>query len=122
MGAAGGLGGRSLPSLAYPPTSGWAAPPCARCCPRGWTAARSTAAGSGSCPASWFGATGTCRWSATAAAVPSWWWSWTARCAPDGGVELSVRDNGQGVPAEHRERVFGVFERLEDPSTSGAAR
>jgi PAS domain S-box-containing protein len=35
-----------------------------------------------------------------------------------GAVELSVRDNGKGVPAEHRERVFGVFERLEGPSTS----
>jgi two-component system, LuxR family, sensor kinase FixL len=40
------------------------------------------------------------------------------RECPDGGVELSVRDNGRGVPAEHRERVFGVFERLEGPSTS----
>jgi two-component system, LuxR family, sensor kinase FixL len=39
------------------------------------------------------------------------------RDRPDGAVELSVRDNGKGVPPEHRERVFGVFERLEGPST-----
>jgi signal transduction histidine kinase len=38
------------------------------------------------------------------------------RDRPAGAVELSVRDNGKGVPAEHRERVFGVFERLEGPS------
>ena len=40
------------------------------------------------------------------------------RDRPDGAVELSVRDNGKGTPPEHRERVFGVFERLEGPSTS----
>jgi signal transduction histidine kinase len=40
------------------------------------------------------------------------------RDRPDAAVELSVRGNGKGIPAEHRERVFGVFERLEAPSTS----
>ena len=31
----------------------------------------------------------------------------------DGMVELVVSDNGPGVPAEDRERIFGMFERVE---------
>lgn len=37
-----------------------------------------------------------------------------ARPAEDGeGVVVHVRDDGDGIPAEYRERIFGVFERLQ---------
>jgi signal transduction histidine kinase len=32
---------------------------------------------------------------------------------PDGDVLVRVADNGKGIPVDYRDRVFGVFERLE---------
>lgn len=38
----------------------------------------------------------------------------------DGGVLVTIEDDGRGIPEEHRERVFGVFERIApDGDTSG---
>lgn len=42
----------------------------------------------------------------------------TSRHTEDGAL-LLVRDDGVGVPAEYRERVFGVFERLDADRSSG---
>jgi signal transduction histidine kinase len=41
--------------------------------------------------------------------------------APDGSVVVSVADNGKGIPPGYREKIFGVFERLErhDAHTTG---
>lgn len=38
----------------------------------------------------------------------------TAEPDPNGFVSLSVVDNGPGIPEQYRDRVFGVFERLEN--------
>jgi signal transduction histidine kinase len=39
--------------------------------------------------------------------------------AHDGASVVAVQDDGPGVPAEYRERVFGVFERLEVDDQTG---
>jgi len=43
----------------------------------------------------------------------------TSKRDPDGSITLAVRDNGQGIPADYRERVFRVFERLQPEEGEG---
>ena len=43
----------------------------------------------------------------------------SARAAEEGATEISIADDGRGVPALYREKVFGVFERLEGPGGDG---
>jgi PAS domain S-box-containing protein len=40
-------------------------------------------------------------------------------CRRDGWCELAVADNGVGIPAEHRERIFGLFQRLHGHDIEG---
>ena len=42
------------------------------------------------------------------------------RRAEAGGVELAVSDNGPGIPADERARVFDRFYRLADAPTGGS--
>jgi len=41
-----------------------------------------------------------------------------ARC-PDGGVDLTVEDNGVGIPAQHHDEVFRMFRRFHPTAADG---
>lgn len=45
----------------------------------------------------------------------------SAAARPAGGVEIRVRDHGPGVPADHRERIFEKFHRVDDALTAERA-
>lgn len=42
-----------------------------------------------------------------------------AEPSPDGGIAVTVADDGVGIPRQYRDKVFGIFERLEHSGQSG---
>lgn len=43
---------------------------------------------------------------------------WVSLCKREGGIQLSVKDDGMGIPAEHQEKIWQRFYQA-DPSRSG---
>ena len=43
---------------------------------------------------------------------------WVSLCKKEGEIQLSVKDDGMGIPAEHREKIWQRFYQA-DPSRSG---
>ena len=43
---------------------------------------------------------------------------WVSLCKREGEIQLSVKDDGMGIPAEHREKIWQRFYQA-DPSRSG---